>query len=211
MKDLYVLTADADAEALLRSILMRHTELEIHPITYEIHRFPGRDSGMVKQGPEIARVLANKTDYSRLLLIWDHHGSGWESRSSEIAVQRIQARLDGVTWVGRSSAIVLVPELEEWLWHCPQSIRTHLGMKESEFIALTEKAALELEKSLDYCRQELPKELFQTVLYSKKRRRPLPEDFKILGASADVARLSSSNTFARLTSILQEWFPMNLP
>ena len=211
MKDLYVLTADADAEALLQSILMRHTALEIRPITYKIHRYPGRDSGMVKQGPEIARVLVNKTEYSRLLLIWDHHGSGWESRSSENAVERIQARLDGVTWVGRSSAIVLVPELEEWLWHCPQSIRAHLGMKESEFVALTEKAALALEKSVDYCRQELPKELFQTVLYGKKRRRPLPEDFKILGASADVARLSSSNTFARLTSILQEWFPTNLP
>ena len=111
MKDLFVLTADADAEALFRSVLQRHKALHIRPIDFDIRRFPGRDSGMVNQGPEVARVLANKLDYSRVLLVWDHHGSGWESRNPQQAVSRIQERLDGVTWTDRSSAIVFVPEL----------------------------------------------------------------------------------------------------
>jgi len=208
MKDLYVLTADADAEAFMRSILTRHGALAIRPISFDIHRFPGRDSGMVKEGPEIARVLVSKTEYSKLLLLWDHHGSGWESRSADRAVTQIEERLAGVTWAGRSSAVVLVPELEEWLWECLPSIRSHLGLREAEFSALAEEAAVKLSKPLDRCKRDLPKELFEIVLYRKSRRRPLPEDFKKLGASADVTRLRTNDRFARLSAILQSWFPV---
>lgn len=77
MKDLFVLTADSDAEALIKSVLQRHRDLKIHPISFEVQRFTGRDSGMVKEGPEIARVMVQKSEYSRLILVWDHHGSGW--------------------------------------------------------------------------------------------------------------------------------------
>ncbi len=102
---------------------------------------------MVKKAPEIARVMVDKLSYSRLLLTWDHHGSGWESRRTcGWAAERIQERLDGVTWIGRSAAVVMVPELEEWLWRCPESIARHLGVRDSDFIALVEQAAQRLAK-----------------------------------------------------------------
>ena len=133
MKDLFVLTADADAEALMRAVLSRHKALQIRQIDFDIKRFPGRDNGMVKEGPEIARVLVNKSEYSRLLLMWDHHGSGWEKLNPDQAAIRIQERLDGVTWTGRSSAMVLVPELEEWLWlRIPRD-----GDQDSEVMSIT--------------------------------------------------------------------------
>ena len=112
MKDLFVLTADSDAEAVMRSILVRHKALGIRPIEAKVMRFAGRDSGMVKEGPEIARALVKKSEYSHLILLWDHHGSGWDNRASEWALDAIQQRLDGVTWAGRSAAIVAVPELK---------------------------------------------------------------------------------------------------
>ena len=146
MKDLFVLAADADAQALLQSLLSRHRALGIRPISYHVHRFPGRDSGMVQTGPEIARVLVDKSQYSRLLLIWDYHGSGWESKGVAHFAARIQERLNGVTWHQRASAVVLVPELEEWLWRCPESIARHLGVRDSDFIALVEQAAQRLAK-----------------------------------------------------------------
>jgi hypothetical protein len=207
MKDLFVLTADSDAEALLRSVLERHESLEIITIAFDVRRFPGRDSGMVNQGPEVARVLVNKVEYSRVLLTWDHHGSGWESRSPEDALSRIQARLDGVTWAQRSTAIVFVPELEEWLWQSPRSIARHLGVTDHELTVMIAEAALKLGKAPDRCRRELPKELFETVLHSKERRRPLPEDFKKLGSLADLMQLRGSTAFVRLTQVLQAWFP----
>ena len=207
MKDLFVLTADSDMQALMRAVLARNRDLQIHPITFEVQRFPGRDSGMVKQGPEIARVLVKKTDYSRLILIWDHHGSGCHTLRPEEAVKRIQQRLDGVTWADRSGAVVVVPELEDWLWHCPGSIARLLGITAGEFDAGTARAATQLQRTRERCRLESPKELFEAVLYQKKRRKPLPEDFKTLGSSANLKNWNGSETFARVVEILRAWFP----
>src|SRR5690349_1171431 len=102
MKDLFVLTADSDSQALIRSILVRYKALGIRQISFDVSRHSGRDPGMVKDGPELARMLVNKTKYERLILVWDHHGSGWESRSPGDAARRIQERLDGTTWTDRS-------------------------------------------------------------------------------------------------------------
>jgi hypothetical protein len=201
-----VLTADADAQALLQSVLGRHRALGIRPITYHVHRFPGRDSGMIKQGPEIARVLVDKTQYSRLLLVWDHHGSGWESRSPEESMALIQERLDGITWLRRASAVVLLPELEEWLWHCKRSIAMRLKMTELELSASMKLASDRLGRSPEQSMRELPKELFGTVFYGKMKKQPLPEDFKALGASARIADLRRSASFESFNRILHGWF-----
>ena len=207
MKDLFVLTADSDAQALIRAVLRRHRELQIRPISVEVQRFTGRDSGMVKEGPEIARALVKKTEYSRLILVWDHHGSGWHNLNAEQAVTRIQQRLDGVTWADRSAAVAVVPELEEWLWHCPVSVARCLGSNTAEFETVTARVVTRQNLSRERCCRERPKELFEAVLYDRKRRKPLPEDFERLGSSADLAQWSASETFGRLVGILRVWFP----
>jgi hypothetical protein len=207
MKDLFVLTADSDMQALMRAVLARHRDLRIHPITFEVQRFTGRDSGMVKEGPETARVLVKKAEYSRLILVWDHHGSGWHALRVEEAVTRIQKRLDGVTWADRSAAVVVVPELEEWLWHCPATIARLLELNAAEFDDVTARAAAQIERSRERCCRERPKELFESILYRKRRRGPLPEDFKTLGSSANLANWTGSETFDRFVGILRAWFP----
>jgi hypothetical protein len=191
-------------EALMRAVLGRHRDLGIHPITFKVQRFPGRDSGMVKEGPEIARVMVKKTEYSRLILVWDHHGSGWHNRSAEDVLTRIQQRLDGVTWADRSAAVVIVPELEEWLWHCTGSIARLLGVNAVELDEMTGRAADQIERPRERCCRELPKE---AVLCQKKRRKPLPEDFKVLGSFVNLSNWTGSDTFARFTEILKAWFP----
>jgi hypothetical protein len=98
---------------------------------------------MVRDGPEIARALVNKVAYSRLILLWDHHGSGWHCAGDE-AVARIEERLEGVTWADRSAAVVMVPELEEWLWHCPASLGRYLDLSDVEFEQTAERAAIGL-------------------------------------------------------------------
>ena len=211
MKDLFVLTADSDAQALIRAVLGRHRDLQIRPIAFEVQRFPGRDSGMVKEGPEIARALVKKAEYSRLILVWDHHGSGWHNLSAEQAVTRIQQRLDGVTWADRSAAVVVVPELEEWLWRCPASIARCLESNAAELDIVTARVVSGLNSSLERCFREKPKELFEAVLYHKRRRQPLPEDFAMLGSSADLAKWRDSGTFGRFVEILRTWFPREKP
>jgi hypothetical protein len=207
MKDLFVLTADSDMEALLRAVLARHRDLQIHPLSFDVRRFTGRDSGMVKEGPEIARVMISKTEYSRLILIWDHHGSGWHDLRPAEAVTRIEQRLNGVTWTDRSAAVVVVPELEEWLWHCPTTIAQHLDLNSAAFDELTARAAVQIERSRERCCRELPKELFELIFYYKSRRKPLPEDFRMLGSSANLSNWVRSESFDRFVGILRAWFP----
>lgn len=207
MKDLFVLTADSDAQALIRSLLRRHEDLQIRSISFEVQRYAGRDSGMVREGPEIARAMVKKSEYQRLILVWDHHGSGWHALGAEQAVARIEKRLDGVTWENRSAAVVLMPELEEWLWHCPASLAGLLGLSKAEFDALAARFAGEQDMPLARCSREAPKELFEAVLHHKERRKPLPEDFEKLGSSADLTDWTGSETFARLLGILRRWFP----
>ena len=207
MKDLFVLTSDADAQALIGAVLKRHRALRTRAITATVERFVGRDSGMVKDGPEIVRFLVRKDEYSRVILIWDHQGSGWEKLKPEVAVSRIQQRLNGVTWADNSAAHVVVPELEEWLWHCPASLAGCVGLRMAEFNSLTEESATHLGGPRERCCREKPKELFEEILYRQKRRRPLPEDFAMLGSSAKVDQLCASPTFARLIEILRSWFP----
>ena len=207
MKDLFVLTADSDAQAIIGAILRRHRTLHIRPITFEIERHTGRDSGMVKDGPEIARVKVQKTEYSRLVLAWDHDGSGWHSRPPEDAALRIQTRLNGVTWADRSATVVLVPELEEWIWHCRESLAELMGLTLADFEELAARLAGKRNRPLDTCCRESPKELFGDIFYYRHRRQPLPEDFESIGKAADLAAWRGSQTFTRFADTLLQWFP----
>lgn len=211
MKDLFVLTADADAEAFISTVLSRHEALGVRPLAFEVRRFPGRDPGMVKEGPEIARRLVDKREYARLVLVWDHQGSGWHQREPADAVRLVEVRLHGVTWESRSAAVVVVPELEEWLWHCQPALARRLNMPLGEFETLVSRLAAKRYGSIVDARRRAPKELFKDVLWSRERRGPLLEDFEALGAAANLDHLSVSETFGRLRGILRHWFPPAAP
>ncbi|MDD3894262.1 MAG: hypothetical protein PHU36_04500 [Syntrophomonadaceae bacterium] len=64
MKDLFVLTADLDAKVVIQAILQRHNSLSIHPVSFDVDRHTMRDAGVVKDGPELARI-ASLTDWRK--------------------------------------------------------------------------------------------------------------------------------------------------
>jgi hypothetical protein len=207
MKDLFVMTADSDAQALMKAVLRRPRTLGIRPISFEVQRLTGRDPGMVKEGPELVRAMVRKTDYARMLLVWDHEGSGWHSDPPDGAVTRIQERLDGVTWSDRSAAIVIVPELEEWLWHCPKGMARCLGLDIDAVERDVSLEATKLKLTPERCRREKPKELFEAVFYRSKRHKPLLKDFDALGSYANLKDWRKSSTFSRFVDTLKAWFP----
>ena len=159
MKDLFFLTADADALAFMKSILARHDALGIHPITVEPMRHPLRDAGVIKDGPETTRLYKRKC--RKALLLWDYHGCGHENRlSSDESAARIQERLDGVTWVGNSGAVSIVPELEEWLWHATSAIKRYFGMTQRQLTDWMNEYATKKRTTAADITQSAPKELF---------------------------------------------------
>ena len=205
MKDLLVFTADADAEAVMRSVLKRAQSLNIRTITFDIKRNPLRDSGMVQNGPELARLERGK--FQKILLIWDFHGSGHERRHTPADSQRqIQERLDGVTWQDNGCAIVIVPELEEWLWHNLVSVLQHLRLDVEKFEDWRTSFALRYKETPENIHRKAPKELFEFIVREKLRRTISPRDFEKIAERASLADWQNSESFAKVAAILREWF-----
>jgi hypothetical protein len=207
MRDLFVFTADADALAVVRAVLSRPKAIGIREIDFEVDRHVQHDPGMVTNGPEIVRMRVQKAACQNVLLLWDHHGSGWDQKTPDEARKAIRLRLDQATWRDRSEAVVIVPELEEWLWHNPASIARRLGVA----VGTLEQWAGEFAEGqgTDYptCKEHTPKELFRNSVYRCRKGRPLPEDFEQIALRAGLKDWQKSPTFAAFVTILRTWFP----
>lgn len=112
LQDLLVYVADADAEAFLNEVLQKHHALGIHRISFTIKRHPQRDAGMWNTGAELARLEKGK--YRYVLLMFDHHGSGQDSKKApHVMEQELQNKLDTYTWTDHNAVVLFVPELEQ--------------------------------------------------------------------------------------------------
>ena len=108
----------------------------------------------------------------------------------------------------RSAAVVAVPEIEEWIWRCQSSMAKHLGVKVSVLNEIADHFAAKQKLSRDEYWRRCPKELFESILYRKERRRPLPDDFASLATGASLKAWRGSETFAQLADVLRAWFPL---
>lgn len=206
MKDLLVYTADADAQAVIQAILKRHQSLGIHEVDAEVKRHPLRDSGIIQSGAELVRM--EKGHYGKVLLMWDYHGSGRERRQTvEQSRAEIQDKLDTYTWKGKSTTVILDPELEEWLWHNLPSIATHLRWSVPKLEQAIENFILSSGHSRDVIFQDYPKELFEFVMRNEAKRTISPRDFEQIAQRASLRDWETSPSFRTLSKILKTWFP----
>jgi hypothetical protein len=206
-RELLVLTADADALAVMKSVLRRHQAIRIRPITFHVDRHPLKDSGMFRDGPELARLYKGR--YEKLILMWDYHGSGDElRRSPQESEEIVHERLCHVSWKDRSKCIIIVPELEEWLWHNEASIWSHINISDRDLGNWIENFAATKSKSVDQIKSEEPKELFEYIFIEKAKITISPRDFEKIAERASLNAWQESTSFRTLVEILREWFPL---
>lgn len=205
MKDLLIYVADADAEAFLRSVLGRHQALGIRVITFEIMRHPNKDAGMVQTGADLARM--QKGRYAKLLMLWDFHGSGRDHRqsASELAGE-IGGKLDSFTWSGNHAISVLVPELEQWLWHSEPALAAYGGLSVTELQAWAAEVATKSGRPIESWKQENPKELFEKLMKERLKRTISPRDFEHIGERASIRQLEACASFRAIVDALRAWF-----
>lgn len=207
MKDLLIYVADADALAFMRSTLEKHQALGIRPISFDIERHPQRDAGMMQSGAELARM--KKRYYHKALLMWDHHGSGRDHKQGPSDVGKdIQDKLDSYTWCGKSAVVVLVPELEQWLWHCENAVAAHCGVTVAQLEQWVDDCAQRLRNDGDVIKREQPKELFEYVMRNSLKRTISPRDFEEIGKRASVTALLGCDSFRSIVEVLRLWFPL---
>ncbi len=207
MRDLVVITADADMEAVMKAVLQRPLALGIRPVDHEVRRHDGRDSGLFQHGPDATRSL--KGDFQRLLMLWDFHGSGQERKATaESSAAALCSRLDAISWKGISSGVSIDPELEEWLWHNPAAIEKWLPAGDRGKLGVwVEDFSGSRGETVESAKRRSPKELLEFVCVRSLKRRPRPQDYARIAEVASLADWQCSPTFKAVTGQLRAWFP----
>lgn len=115
MKDILVLTADKNAELMLKALMSRLPKSEkIREFDFDVHTHTKRDPGVANQSVEYVRPYIQ--DYRFLLVLFDHEGSGKEKQAKLELESQIEKELDNNGWQDRNACILFEPELESWLW-----------------------------------------------------------------------------------------------
>jgi hypothetical protein len=204
VKDLLVYTADSDALAVCKAILARTRALKIPAIDFSVDRHPGRDPGMIKDGPELMRF--RRREYKKVILIWDFHGCGIEnSMTSQECIDSISDRLNTSGWKNDSAAVIVIPEIEEWLWHNPNSIRTHFKIEQKEFDNYLEVFSQRHSRDIQKLKKEQPKELLEFI--RRQLNKPSsPRDFEQISKIASLTDWENSSSFKSFKLALTSWF-----
>jgi hypothetical protein len=206
MKDLVVLAADSQMRAALDKILGSRTDsLRIRRISFTTIEHPFRDPGMLQSGPEL--VQAQSGNYRHAILVCDHDGCGRDELPREGIEKLLEARL-ARRWGDRAAAIVIDPELENWVWANSPRVADAIGWPggmSALRIWLSDQGYL----AEGQAKPTSPKEALDEVLRITRNRRSsslyqsLAERVTLAGC-ADPA-------FLKLCATLQRWFPATPP
>lgn len=207
---LLVLVADLDIENAVLGLLSRHQSLgirELKPLKdFEILRHPNRDGGCRTSADVYLSHLSK--NYERVIVLFDHDGCGQEDLSRETIEADLEQRLSRNGWANRNAVVCIQPELEAWVWSTSPQVPEKLGWhkQETKFREwLVGKGFLESGKP----KPKHPKEALAAVL-RKVGRSPSASIFKELAESVSLRHCTDS-AFAKLKTILQQWFPAPSP
>jgi len=200
-KDLVVLVPDKQMESAVRGILERRQSLRIRPVDADFLTHPERDPGCLNRGHELLRAFARSHDHALVLL--DRKGCGSDAPAEELE-RRLVRSLSRSGWDRRADAIVLDPELENWVWADSPEVDAVLGWagrKPDLRTWLRSNGHLRP----NAVKPERPKEAFQAALrvVGQPRSSSL---FAQLAGRVGLARCRD-RAFLKLKARLREWFP----
>jgi len=203
MKDLVVLVADKNIQFTLQGLFSRNQSLGIRDISqnFDIFVHPQRDPGCYNQ---CANFLHSFTEvYNHCLVVFDHEGSGQESKSLEAIESELEQKLSLSGWNDRAAVIVLEPELESWVWSGSPHVERILGWEEQP----TSLRTWLLDKSflkLNQIKPARPKEALEMTLRFVQKPRS-SSIYEQLAKSVGFAKCQDQS-FIKLKHVLQTWF-----
>ncbi len=202
-KDLVVVAADKHMEYALRSVLHRHQSLRIRPVSSQVLSYgSGLDPGCYGKSHEFLGVF--RRDFEHALVIFDHEGSGQESRDVEEVEKEVGEHLRRSGWGDKAAAVVITPELEVWVWSDSPQVDQVLGWRRRK-IGLRDWLHGEGLWPPEKPKPPDPKLAMERTLYHLGRPRSS-------ALYAELAKRVSfqrcrDRSFCRLVQILRSWFP----
>ena len=201
-RDLVVLAADKDQQHALLGLFSRPQSLGMRSIEFDIFVHPEHDPACRRVG---VKFLANfSRQYDHALLLFDHDGCGRETTDAAELQRQLNQELSESTWGNRARAIILVPELESWVWiDSPHLDRVAgwRGRKPSLRTWLNEKGLWRPNEAKPDC----PKEAFHAAL----REAGVARSASLYRQLAETVSLRecSDRSFRELRSTFRKWFP----
>lgn len=114
-QDIIILTADKNAQALIQVLVSRIQQIEkLNPFTFEVIVHPKHDPGIVINCTDYLRIFLKTHTYC--IVLFDYEGCGRENLEKTDLENNIEKQLSDNGWKNRNSCIVIVPELERWMW-----------------------------------------------------------------------------------------------
>jgi len=200
VKDLYIITADKSMECTVRAALQRHQSLGIRPIRFDIIHHPQKDSGVRSTGPQMLDLQLDRYQHGLLMLDWEGCGSPEKSALLEEASLNRQLQ---VKWDQRARAIVIVPELDVWIWGSDQALAPVIDWNVPgsirDFIA---SKGFEMDEHL---KPKRPKEAFECLL-AHQGLSTSSSLYQKIASKISLPRCADP-CFLRFRQILSEWFP----
>jgi hypothetical protein len=201
--DLVVLTAGDDERQVLTSILDdRRESLRIRVVSHQILKHPRRDPGCLNEAETILQPFCRRAHHA--LVIFDHEGSGMESADPVDIERSVSERLFAGGWGDRAATLVIVPELETWVWSDSPEVERVFEWSEgrtamTRFLLDAGVAAGETGKFRP------PKRAVELVL----QRTGLKRSSALYGELARSVSLHRcvDPSFKRLATLLADWFP----
>jgi len=200
-KDVVFLVPDKDTEACVRGLLHRPEALGIQPVTFDLFVHPERDPGCLLRGPDFLRQFLGQ--YYCALIVMDHEGCGREMEERTFLEAYLEDLLERTGW-DHAAAVVIAPELENWVWSDSPHVERALGWERGPAPLrswLQEKSLLEAGAA----KPARPKEAVELALWTVRKPRS-SAIYLELARSVSTDRCTDP-AFLKLKRCLREWFP----
>ena len=202
-KDLVILVPDKDIESGIKTLLdKRQKSLRTRNIKYKFLNDWQGDSHCYTDAHETLRPFINK--FSFAIVLFDKEGCGREDKTIFEIESDVMKSLNACGWEGKSAVVVFEPEFESLVWSDSSNVDDALGwhgkspnlrdwMVQKGFLKTGEVKPKDPKSALIATLHEANKAWSSTI-------------FVDLAESVGLNRCQDPN-FARLTQILQNWFP----
>ncbi len=203
--ELVILTADLDAEYAVRAVLGRWQSLGVRQLAegrdFDLRRHPQRDAGCRSAAAAFLEPFVRS--HRHALVVFDHHGCGWEDCCPDEVEADLESRLSRAGWEGRCAVVVVAPELETWVWSDSPHVDSELGWA-GRHPTLREWLASEKLLAANAVKPADPKAAMEGAM--RHARKPIsPYVFARLAETVGLNRCDD-RAFLKLKTVLQGWY-----
>jgi hypothetical protein len=187
-------------EAAVRGFLGRHQSIGIRPISFEIFVHPGRDPACLLRAHDFLRAQSTRVERALVVLDWKGCGSKENAPSLECEIEN---RLRSSGWSDRARAVVIVPELEIWVWSDSPHVDKVLGWADKQ-PRLRDWLVIEGYSMQGASKPADPKAAMEAALHVAR----IPRSSAIYRRLAETVSIErcQDRAFLRLRQIVFDWF-----